>query len=202
MAMGKAWIKARKKDPYYVAAKRESYRSRAAFKLIQIQERFKIIKEGDVVLDLGASPGGWSQVARELVGDGGSVFAADLVSMAPVEGVVFMRGDLRDESFMQNVVSTCGEVDVVLSDMAPKLSGNKSYDQARIMDLAGIALGVAQRCLRPRGSLVVKAFRGEDFEAFRSQVSSLFSMCKAYSPPASTKGSAEVYTVAKGFGRP
>ncbi len=199
MTMGKAWIKVRKKDPYYVAAKRESYRSRAAFKLIQIQKRFKVIKESDVVIDLGASPGGWSQVARDLVGDDGSVYAADLVSMMPVDGVVFLRGDLRDESFMRSVVSTCGEVDVVLSDMAPKLSGNKSYDQARVMDLAGIALRVAQRCLRPGGCIVVKAFRGEDFEGFMSQVSSRFSMCKAYTPPASVKGSAEVYTVAKGF---
>lgn len=199
--MGKAWIKRRKRDKYYRAAKRENLRSRAAFKLIQIQERFNVIGPGFKVLDLGASPGGWSQVALELVGEGGAVCAADIVGMAPIEGVTFLRGDLREGEFLQEIVSACGMVDVVLSDMAPKLSGAKSYDQALAMDLAGIALNAAGICLRAGGNFVAKAFRGEDFEEFFSRVSASFSMAKAYSPPATTKGSSEVYVVAKGFRR-
>ena len=197
--VGKAWIKKRKRDKYYRAAKRENYRSRAAFKLIQIQERFNIIAPASKVLDLGASPGGWSQIAKELVGDNGVVYAADIVGMTSIDGITFLRGDLREEEFLEEIVSTCGTVDVVLSDMAPKLSGAKSYDQARAMDLAGIAFKVAQTCLKAGGNFVTKAFRGEDFDRFLSGVAASFWMVRAYSPPATTKGSAEVYVVARGF---
>jgi len=197
--VGKAWIKKRKRDKYYRAAKRDNYRSRAAFKLIQIQERFNVIAPGFKVLDLGASPGGWSQVARELVRENGAVYAADVVGMTPIQGVAFLRGDLREEEFLKEIISKCGTVDAVLSDMAPKLSGAKSYDQARAMDLAGIAFKVAQTCLKIGGNFVTKAFRGEDFDGFISGVTASFWMVRAYSPPATTKGSAEVYVVAKGF---
>ena len=200
--MGKAWLKERKRDKYYLAAKREKFRSRAAFKLLQIQERFHIIGKGWTVLDLGASPGGWSQVARTLVGENGAVFAADLVGMTPIDGVKFLHGDLREVSFLEELVSSLGAVDVVLSDMAPKLSGNKPYDQARAMELAGVALDVANATLRNGGNFVTKVFRGEDFEPFLSRVSSRFTTAKAHNPAASSRGSAEVYIIAKGFKGP
>ena len=199
--MGKAWIKDRKKDPYYRAAKREKFRSRASFKLLQIQEKFRIIDEGFKVLDLGASPGGWSQVVRNLVGERGEVYAVDIVRMAPIERVEFLRGDLRDPSFVEEIIKKSGSVDVVLSDMAPKLSGTKSYDQARVMELASIALDMAVRCLKVGGNFVSKAFRGIDFDDFLRKVSGHFEMTKVYTPPASTKGSAEVYIVGKNFRR-
>jgi len=197
--MGKAWIKQRKKDKYYRAAKRDHFRSRSAFKLIQIQQKFGVMNEGWTVLDLGSSPGGWSQVARSIVGDGGAVFAVDIVGMAPIDGVKFFHGDLRDVRFLEELVSSIGAVDVVISDMAPRLSGTKSYDQARALELAEIAFDVACTCLRDGGNFVAKAFRGEDFEPFLSRVSSRFQMTKAISPPATSKGSAEVFIVAKGF---
>jgi len=197
--MGKAWIKQRKRDKYYRAAKRERYRSRSAFKLIQIQEKFGLMEKGWAVLDLGSSPGGWSQVAKSIVGDAGAVFAVDLVGMTPIDGVKFFHGDLRDVRFLNELVSSIGAVDVVISDMAPRLSGNKSYDQARAMELAGIAFDVACACLRDGGNFVTKAFRGEDFEPFLSHVSSRFARTKASSPPATSKGSAEVYVIALDF---
>ena len=197
--MGKAWVKRRKRDKYYRAAKRDHFRSRSAFKLIQLQEKFGVMEEGWAVLDLGSSPGGWSQVAKGAVGDGGSVFAVDLVGMTPIDGVKFFHGDLRDVQFLSELVSSVGAVDVVISDMAPRLSGNKSYDQARATELAQIAFDVACACLRDGGNFVTKAFRGEDFEPFLSQVSSRFQKTKATSPPATSKGSAEVYIVALGF---
>jgi 23S rRNA (uridine2552-2'-O)-methyltransferase len=197
--MGKAWIKKRKRDKYYRAAKREHFRSRSAFKLIQIQEKFGVMEEGWAVLDLGSSPGGWSQVSRSIVGDEGAVFAVDIVGMTPIEGVKFFHGDLRDVPFLSELVSSIGSVDVVISDMAPRLSGNKTYDQARALELAEIAFDVACTCLRDGGNFVTKAFRGEDFEPFLSRVSPRFRMTKATSPPATSKGSAEVFVIAKGF---
>jgi 23S rRNA (uridine2552-2'-O)-methyltransferase len=197
--MGKAWIKKRKRDKYYRAAKREHFRSRSAFKLIQIQEKFGVMEEGWAVLDLGSSPGGWSQVSRSIVGDEGAVFAVDIVGMTPIEGVKFFHGDLRDVPFLSELVSSIGAVDVVISDMAPRLSGNKPYDQARALELAEIAFDVACACLRDGGNFVTKAFRGEDFEPFLSRVSSRFQRTKATSPPATSKGSAEVFVIAKGF---
>jgi len=197
--MGKAWIKQRKRDRYYRAAKREHFRSRSAFKLIQIQEKFGVMEIGWAVLDLGSSPGGWSQVAKSIVGDEGAVFAVDIVGMTPIEGVKFFHGDLRDVRFLNELVASIGAVDAVISDMAPRLSGNKSYDQARALELAEIAFDVACTCLRDGGNFVAKTFRGEDFEPFLSRVSSRFKRTKAISPPATSKGSAEVYVVALGF---
>ena len=197
--MGKAWVKQRKRDKYYRAAKRERFRSRSAFKLIQIQEKFGVMDDGWAVLDLGSSPGGWSQVARSIVGDGGAVFAVDIVGMTPIEGVKFFHGDLRDVRFLSELVSSIGAVDAVISDMAPRLSGNKPYDQARALELAQIAFDIACACLRDGGNLVAKAFRGEDFEQFLTRVSLRFQTTKATSPPATSKGSSEVYVVALGF---
>jgi len=145
----KAWIKARKHDRYYRAAKRQAYRSRAAIKLAQIDDRYGVFREGDVVVDLGAAPGGWSQVARERVGPKGRVIAVDLASVPPLEGVEFLRGDFSEANVQARIFETLGNpADVVMSDAAPHLSGARSYDVARSLELAEAALSFAVRALR------------------------------------------------------
>ena len=197
--MGKAWVKKRKRDVFYREAKAQGYRSRAAFKLIQIDARFDLICEGDVVVDLGAAPGGWSQVARELVGDAGRVVAVDRVGMRAIAGVEVWRGDLEDPEFLDAFAAKVGTADAVISDMSPRLSGTRSLDHVRSVDLGRRALAVAVRVLRRRGIFVCKVFQGDAFESFRREVSRHFDAVNAHTPEASTKGSRELYLVAKGF---
>jgi 23S rRNA (uridine2552-2'-O)-methyltransferase len=198
--VGKAWVKARKRDPYYRRAKAEGYRSRAAYKLIQINERFNIIRPGFVVVDLGAAPGGWSQVARKLVGARGRVVAVDLVPMAALEDVTFIRGDITEEETLRRLLELVpGGVDVVISDMSPRLSGNRSLDHARSIDLAEAAFGFARKTLKPGGNLAVKVFQGDMYDDFRRRVSGHFRTCRGFTPRASLKESAEIYIVAKGW---
>lgn len=198
--MPRSWVKDRRRDTYYREAKRRKYRSRAAFKLLQIQKRFRPIRRGDGVVDLGASPGGWAQVASELAGPTGRIVAADRVRMRPVEGVSFVLGDVSDEDVRRRIVTALGTApNVVLSDMAPKLSGSGPYDQARALDLADIAHDFALLVLRPGGNLVVKAFQGEGYRAFLEDVRGNFGRTHGYRPPATTKTSRETYVV--GLGR-
>lgn len=193
--MGKSWVKARKRDPYYRRAKAEGYRSRAAFKLIQADARFDLIYEGDTVVDLGAAPGGWSQVARYLVGDAGRVVAVDRIGMRPLEGVEVWKGDLADAAFVEALVREVGPADAVISDMAPRLSGNKSLDHARSVELGRIALAVAVRVLRPGGSFLCKVFQGDMLAAFRKDVARAFRSVRIHAPEASRKASRETYVV-------
>jgi 23S rRNA (uridine2552-2'-O)-methyltransferase len=197
--VGKAWVKGRKRDPYYRRAKAEGYRSRAAFKLIQIDARFDLIYEGDTVLDLGSAPGGWSQVAKVLVGDSGRIIAADLVGMRPLAGVDVWKGDLTDPEFIESLVREIGAVDVVISDMSPRLSGTKTLDHERSLALAETALAVAVRVLRPRGHFLAKVFQGPALDAFKERVASEFETAKGHAPEASRKESREFYVVGKGF---
>ncbi|MEE9593289.1 MAG: RlmE family RNA methyltransferase [Thermoplasmata archaeon] len=199
--MGKAWIKDRKRDPYYRKAKAGGYRSRAAFKLLQLQERFSLIRRGDTVVDLGAAPGGWSQVASEL--GAGSVVAVDRVFIQPIEGVKILRVDVGEgEALTAAVVEATDSADVVLSDMAPNVSGNRSLDHARSIDLAERALLLARRVLRKGGHLVTKVFQGDMYPAFRRLVKDQFTRTKDFSPPASPRGSSEIYLVAMGWQGP
>src|SRR5437867_4417948 len=162
--MGKAWVKARRRDPYYRAAKAQGLRSRAVFKLVQIQERFGLIYPGDIVLDLGASPGGWSRAAAELVGPRGRVVAVDRVGMAPMDRVTFVRGDFTDPDVQTAIFEALRTpADVVTCDAAPRLSGHRSLDVARTLDLARAALTLACKALRPGGRFVTKAFQGEGY---------------------------------------
>ena len=148
--MGKAWVKARKRDPYYRAAKAQDLRSRAAFKLVQIQERFGLIYPGDVIVDLGASPGGWSRAAAEMVGPTGRVVAVDRVRMAPLDRVTIVRGDFTDPNVQTAVLEALGRpADVVLSDAAPRFSGTRSVDLARALDLGQAALALARGAWSP-----------------------------------------------------
>jgi len=197
--MGKAWVKARRRDPYYRAAKALDLRSRAVFKLVQIQERFGLIYPGDVIVDLGASPGGWSRAAAEMVGPRGRVVAVDRVRMAPIERVMFVRGDFTDPNVQTVVLEALGRpADVVLSDAAPRFSGTRSVDLARALDLGQAALALARKALRPGGSLVVKSFQGEGYRGFLREVSAHFESVKGYVPPATSRGSSETYVVATG----
>lgn len=197
--MGRAWVKARRHDRFYRAAKKQAYRSRAAIKLSQIDRRCGLFHEGDVVVDLGAAPGGWSQIARERIGSTGRVIAVDMERIAPIGGVDVLRGDFRDATFRSKVFEALGKpADVVLSDMAPKLSGNRALDGARILDLAEGAFSFAIHALRPGGSLLVKVFQGEGYPAFLRKVGARFEAAKGVKPSASSATSAELYILAVG----
>jgi len=195
----RAWVKSRKHDPYYRAAKKQEYRSRAAIKLSQIDRAYRLFRPGYTVVDLGAAPGGWSQVARERVGPKGRVIAVDLVALSPIEGVEVFRGDFTQGVVQANLFEHLGRpADVVLSDMAPHLSGNKPYDEARALELAEAALSFAVRALRPGGDLLVKAFQGEGYREFLERAATHFEGVKGVKPKASAATSAEIYILARG----
>ncbi|MBC7109863.1 MAG: RlmE family RNA methyltransferase [Archaeoglobi archaeon] len=186
-----------RRDYYYRKAKKEGYRSRASYKLKQINERFGVIGESDDVLDLGCAPGGWLQVARELTQ--GKVVGIDLQEVEPIEGVLTIKGDIRDERCIEEIRKYVHEFDVILSDASPNLSGNWSYDHARSIDLALSALKIAENLLKPGGKMVMKVFQGELFEEFMREFRSRFRKVWLHSPKASRKRSAEIYVIGKGF---
>jgi len=183
-------------------AKRTGYRSRAAYKVKQLNERYNLLRRGDVVVDLGAAPGGWLQVAREEVGEGGFVLGVDLqeITKLPYENVKTIVADITDAStpeLTRNNLSRAA--DVVLSDASPKISGIWSVDHARSVELARAAIAITERVLAPGGRLLVKVFQGEFFEGFVGEVREKFEFVKISKPLASRKGSAEAYVIAKGF---
>ena len=194
------WQAERKREFYYRMAKKERYRSRAAYKLMQLNEKFKIINPGDRVVDLGCSPGGWSQVAADIVGANGRVVGVDIKRMRPIEGVDFVLGDIRDKRTVATAIEKLGgSVDVVISDMAPNISGNYSTDHARSMELCEHALGFARNALREGGNFVVKVFEGDMYRDYFESVGRHFRSVKAHNPKASRPTSSEIYIVAKGF---
>lgn len=198
--MTKRWRAERSRDKYYRMAKREHYRSRASFKLKQIDHKFVLIEEGDTVVDLGASPGGWSQVAKELGGPGSRVFSLDLDRMAPIEGVTFIRGDIRNEGIVARLLEMIPEgADVVISDMSPDISGAYSYDHARSIELCEHALRFATSVLKVGGNFAVKMFFGDMSRAFVGRVGKLFDEAHTYHPRASRSTSSELYVVGLGF---
>lgn len=193
------------RDRFYKRAKEEGYRSRSAYKLMQIEDRFKLINTGDVVIDLGAAPGGWSQVAKTWVGDNGVVISVDLQHIEKIEHVVIIKSDITDaEATIKAIKGTNSlkgrdTVDVVISDVAPNLSGNRDYDQFRSLELSKSALNIASALLRAEGNFVTKIFQGDYYNQFYKAVKDRFRNTKAYSPGASRKRSAEVYVIGKGF---
>lgn len=197
--MSKRWYRDHKKEYYYRSAKKQGYRSRSAFKLKQINDRFSLISLGDKVVDLGAAPGGWSQVAVELVGETGKVIGVDIDYISPLDGALFIKGDILDERVVDKVLSELTTVDVVISDMSPNISGIYSFDQARSFELAMRTLDVAEKILRKNSNMVTKIFEGEDFKIFLAVVKKKFRSVKPYSPPASRNRSSEIYVVCKGF---
>jgi len=182
-------------DGFQRRARREGYRTRSAYKLQEIQRRSQLFRKGDTVLDLGAAPGGWSQVAQEMVGAEGRVIGIDLVHIASLEGVEFLQGDLRDAELRRQLGDLAPTAAVVISDMSPDLSGNYSVDQARSIELAELALSIASE--RQARCFAVKVFEGEDFQQFRAAVQAEFGSVRTLSPEASRKASSEVYLIAK-----
>ena len=182
-------------DAFQRKARREGYRARSAYKLMDIQKKSKIFKEGSIVLDLGAAPGGWSQVALEYVGEDGKIIGVDLQHILPLKGAQFIQGDLRETEIREELERLAPKADVVISDMSPNLSGNYSVDQARSVELSSLALEIASE--RKASSFVCKVFEGSDFQDFRASVIKEFGSVRTLSPEASRKQSSEVYLIAK-----
>jgi len=193
------WYQDKKREHYYKLAKREGYRARSSYKLKQIQQRFHVFEEGDVVVDLGAAPGGWSQIAKEYVGAEGVVIGIDLQSIAPLDGIFFIRGDITHHSSLDaiNEVLQKREVDVVLSDMAPNISGQYSTDHAKSIFLAEQSLNIVGSILRRNGNYVCKVFMGDLLNGFVESLYTYFTIVKRFSPPASRKTSSEIYIICK-----
>ena len=196
----KAWMHEHVTDQYVQRAKAEGYRSRASFKLMEIDDRDHLICPGDVVVDLGAAPGGWSQVAALRMKGRGRVVALDLLEMDGLHGVQFIQGDFREESVLHQLEeSLSGErVGLVLSDMAPNISGVPVSDQARIMHLAELGLEFCRQWLKPEGAFLVKAFQGYGYEEFVREMKQVFKTVVTRKPDASRGRSAEVYVLGKG----
>lgn len=199
----KAWIHAHVNDPYVQRAQADGYRARAAYKLLEIDARDHLLKPGSVVVDLGAAPGSWCQVAVQRCGRDGKVFALDLLPMEPVAGVDFLQGDFSEEAVLADLESRLGGagVDLVLSDMAPNMSGVATVDQARSIMLCELALDFAHRHLKQGGRFLVKVFQGEGFMAFRKAMEQVFASVQVRKPKASRDRSAEVYLIGSGLRR-
>jgi 23S rRNA (uridine2552-2'-O)-methyltransferase len=197
----KAWMHEHVTDPYVRQAKQEGYRSRAAYKLRELAQQDRLIRPGMVVVDLGAVPGGWSQVAADLAGPKGRVLAVDILEMQALPGVEFIQGDFREEATLQALEAKLGEapVDLVLSDMAPNISGIGVVDQARSAHLGELALEFALKWLKPDGNMLVKAFQGEAYNGLREQLRRHFRQVLTRKPQASRSRSAEMYLLARGL---
>ncbi len=194
------WVAERRNEHYYKLAKKLNYRSRASFKLIQIDNRFHIFKPGDAVVDLGACPGGWLQVAQERTWPNGKVIGVDLRYIKPIEGVETFVGDITEDSTMIELMDRFGgKADVVLSDMAPNIAGHYSMDHARSINLCMYAVDVCDRILKKEGKLVMKVFMGDMFDSLMTELKERFQSVKVHSPDASRDTSSEVYVICQGF---
>ncbi|HEY6095950.1 MAG TPA: 23S rRNA (uridine(2552)-2'-O)-methyltransferase RlmE [Gallionellaceae bacterium] len=196
----KQWMKEHVSDPYVQLAQKEGYRSRAAYKLIEIDEKDHLLKPGMVVVDLGATPGGWSQIASTKVGAQGKVLALDLLPMQPLARVEFIQGDFREDSVLAELESRLGgqPIGLVISDMAPNISGIDSADQARAIHLAELALEFAVQHLKPGGAFLVKVFQGVGFEAYLKSMKDHFDKVVSRKPKASRDRSSEMYLLGLG----
>lgn len=195
------WLRRQQSDEYVRRARQEGWRSRAVYKLMEIQDRHRLIKAGHRVLDLGAAPGGWSQYAARIVRQQGRVIAADLLEIEPIAGVEFVHGDFREPATFESIMHCIQNeaLDLVMSDMAPNISGNRSVDQARAMHLAELAADLAVNVLKPGGSMVLKLFHGEGFDEFVRNMRSNFEAVRVRKPAASRAASRETYMVATKF---
>ncbi len=196
----KAWMHEHVTDPYVRRAKEEGYRSRAAFKLAEILEKDKLLRPGMIVVDLGAAPGGWSQMLSQRLGENGQVIALDLLDMEPIRNVVFLKADFTTDAGLAALRSALDgrTVDLVVSDMAPNISGVAMVDQARSIHLAELALDFAGNFLKPGGCLLVKVFQGSGLDEFRHQLSESFQSVAVRKPKASRDRSSELFLLAKG----
>ena len=197
----RAWLKKHHDDIFVKRAQKEGYRSRAVYKLMEINDKDQILRRGMSVLDLGSAPGGWSQVAAKLVGEHGRVIASDILPMDALADVVFVQGDFTEQETYDRIVTELNDkpLDVVLSDMAPNMSGMPDVDQPRAMYLVELATELAERALAPGGAFITKVFQGEGFEIWFHQIRDRFERVSTRKPTASRPRSREVYIVASGF---
>ena len=197
----KGWMREHVNDPYVLLAKKEGYRSRAAYKLMELDERDHLLKPGMIVLDLGAAPGGWTQVAAKKIGPSGALVAFDILPMDPVHGAIFIQGDFREDAALTQLDTALKgrSVDLVISDMAPNISGIGVTDQARSMLLAELALEFSCQHLKPGGNFLVKVFQGDGFDDYVREMRKYFSQVLVRKPKASRDRSTEVYMLGKGL---
>ena len=203
--MGSRWEMERKKDPYYKRAKADDYRSRASYKLKQLDKKYKIIRKGDTVVDLGAAPGGWSQVAMEKVEEEGIVVSVDLNRIKPLDGENFyrIRGDFTDENVQNKIKKIVGgHTKVLISDASPTLTGIKDIDHLRSIDLIESVINIGDNILEDKGNIVIKAFQGEEYKNLIDKLKKKFKVLKTTKPPSSRKKSSEMYIIGLGFKRP
>lgn len=193
------WLKEHFTDPYVKKAQQEGYRSRAVYKLLEIQERDRLFKPGMLIVDLGAAPGGWSQLVRRFIEPGGRIIALDLLQMDPIPGVEFIQGDFTDDAILQQLHTMLAgnQADWVISDMAPNMSGNESIDIPRSVYLSELALDFCLQIIKPNGGFLIKVFQGEGFDSLLSEIKKRFKKVAIRKPKASRGRSREVYVLAR-----
>jgi len=197
--MPSRWYTEKKQEYYYRISKQKGYRARSAFKLLQIQKKYHVLKKGDTVIDLGAAPGGWSQVTKEIVGDG-KVIAVDKEKFEALPGILVIKGDITKKDTIDKIQHEIqNNSDVVLSDLSPNISGNYSMDHAKSVWLCLYSLDIAQNVLKKNGCFICKIFKGESLQEFIDEVTKRFNQIKIFSPKATRKHSSETYVIAKGF---
>ncbi|MCA4964580.1 23S rRNA (uridine(2552)-2'-O)-methyltransferase RlmE [Pseudomonas sp. Y24-6] len=198
------WLKRHVNDPYVKQAQKDGYRSRASYKLLEVQEKYKLIRPGMSVVDLGAAPGGWSQVTSRLIGGQGRLIASDILEMDSIPDVTFIHGDFTQDEVLAQILEAVGnsQVDLVISDMAPNMSGTPEVDMPKAMFLCELALDLAARILKPGGNFVIKVFQGEGFDAYVKDARQKFDKVQMIKPDSSRGSSREQYMLAWGFRRP
>ncbi len=197
----KGWLKEHFDDPYVKKAQKDGYRSRASYKLLEIQEKDRLLRPGMTVVDLGAAPGGWCQVASRLIGERGRIIASDILPMDGIADVTFIQGDFTEDEVFEQILAAIGgqPVDLVISDMAPNMSGTPAVDQPRAMYLCELALDMAARVLRPGGDFLIKVFHGEGFDDYYRDMRARFDKVLTRKPGASRDRSRETYLLGRGF---
>ncbi len=195
------WLREHFNDPFVKQAQKDGYRSRASYKLLEIQEKDRLIRPGMSVIDLGAAPGGWSQVTSRLIGGQGRLIASDILEMDSIADVTFIQGDFTQDEVLQRILEAVGDshVDLVISDMAPNMSGTPAVDIPRAMFLCELALDLATRVLKPGGDFLIKIFQGEGFDVYLKDVRSKFDKVQMRKPSSSRDRSREQYLLARGY---
>jgi 23S rRNA (uridine2552-2'-O)-methyltransferase len=195
------WLQEHVSDPYVKQAQKDGYRSRSSYKLIELNEKDRLIRPGMLIMDLGSAPGGWSQVAGKLVGEKGRVLATDILPMDAVKNVDFIQGDFTDEAVVNQILEALNgaKPDLIISDIAPNITGIESADQGTSIYLVELALDMVRRVLKPKGNFVVKVFQGTGSDAYLKDIRTSFEKVSVRKPKASRPRSREVYVVARGF---
>lgn len=195
------WLKEHFDDPYVKQAQKDGYRSRASYKLLDIQEKDRILRNGMTVIDLGAAPGGWSQVVSRVIGEKGKLIASDILPMDSIADVTFIQGDFTEDTVFEELLLVVGNapVDLVISDMAPNMSGMRSVDQVKAMLLCELAFDFATRVLKPGGDFLIKIFQGEGFDSYLQSIRLAFDKVQMRKPSSSRDRSREQYLLARGF---